>query len=230
MIRESVLPELASDNLKTAALVRAFTIVAEVAASERKTKIVIDRIGVRADELVAAVASEACGFVGLSETSCALVKEIKILEHKALAAAAVPQLYGFYAELSKLAKACAPKPGTREKTYLAALESSDKIAALAASECKLFLSLASSEKPKTILSPSALKSLAEYFSAVANARRLPQQWQKVDYSVTELCLPPVKFFAELSEPGSKNAAEYRALRLALVTAEKTVTLVGREEL
>ena len=38
MIRESVLPELASDNLKTAALVRAFTIVAEATASERKTK------------------------------------------------------------------------------------------------------------------------------------------------------------------------------------------------
>lgn len=93
MIRESVLPELASDNLKTAALVRAFTIVAEAAASERKTKIVIDRIGVRADELAAAVATEACGFVGFSETSCALVKEIKILEHKALAAAAVPQLH-----------------------------------------------------------------------------------------------------------------------------------------
>ena len=189
MIRENVLPVLIEKNLYAAAVVRSVAIVTEVSVTDEKSKILADRLCVRADALAARIAGISRGFMLNGEERLRMERAAYKTETRALKLAAVPPHTEFYSAITKSCRRSVPEPGSRENAFLCSLGTAAEAATFSLDLSDYILTISDSPRPNSVIPPAALRSISGVLAYSSEFFRLLAGTQKVDYSVTEL--PPI---------------------------------------
>lgn len=214
MIRENVLPQIVKKNLGAIFVARGLSILAEVSASDERTKILADRLLVKADELAARAATISGGFIENPDERKEEENVIGKIETHALKLASVPSISNARTQILKTCRNIVPEPGSRGTAFLYALESvgNNSKFSLEASE---FLAVAASfGKSRFLLSQSEIKSISDFFDYSGIFFRELALCQKVDYSVTTLTPILTDVIARFGRSKKKIPPREKAIILA----------------
>ncbi len=225
MIRENVLPQIVKKNLEAIFVARSLAILTEVSASDERTKIIADRLLVKADELAARAASISGGFIENPVARSAAEKEIGKTETRALKLASVPPITDACTRILKACRKTMPEPGSREAVFVSSLAFAGNNAKFATDMSEFLSRLISAGKLRFLLSSSDMSSLSgffayssEFFGALADAR-------EVDYFVTTLAPVLTDIIGRKPETGKRVAAQEKAIILAAEVALKRIDAI-----
>lgn len=220
MIRENVLPQIVKKNLDAIFTMRSLAILTEVSASDEKTKILADRLLVKADELAARAASISGGFIENPDGKKAEENAIGKIETRALKLASVPPIVNARTQILKACRKTVPEPGSRGTIFSCALESAENNAKFSLEASAFLAEAVSSGESRFRLSPPELKSLSAFFDYSAKFFRSLALFQKVDYSVTTLTPILTDIIVRFNRIEKKISPREKAMILAAEAALK----------